>query len=463
MWFRARLWMRAAAFAAVFCAAQAPADPVELSPGQMRAAAVGALDRSDPQRALRYADALTARDPADRTAHLVRARALRDMGRTAQARKAAGNAWALAQTPEQKYAGAMVMAQVLSTAGHRTRAQLWLRRAVQNAPDDALAARARRDFRYVRSRNPWATRFSFSVLPQSNINNGSSERTSYLNYDLSRVIYGEPVAYQLGGTARALSGVEYALGLDTRYRFAQTPTRAHDLTLSFDTRHYTLSAEAKRIAPAARGSDFAFTSYALGYQHRGLLRDGRAEYTLGFDLGQSWYGGDPYARFMRGAVSHAQALAPHLRLFGRLSAERQFGQNTADTDTLRADFSVTRKLVNGIEMNLGLGAALTASPVADAEFTELGLSARLALPDPVMGAHVTMGLGLRNRDHDTTRHGPDGRSDTRLSADLTLTFRDIDYYGFNPTMTVTAAQTQSNIGLYTADRLGVNFGIQSAF
>jgi hypothetical protein len=458
-------WLLGAGLAfSVLAGAAARAEaPVTLAPEQMRAAAVATLKSGQPHKALSYSNALLNRDPNDRIAHLIRARAARDLGEIEGARTSAKAAWELSETPDQKYSSAMVMAQVLATAGQRTRAQWWLRRAVQAAPNTALSQKAVRDFKYVRARNPWATRLSFSVTPDSNINNGSSERSSFLNYNLTEQLYGQQVEHELGGTALALSGLEYALGFDTRYRLYQTSTRAHDLTFSLDARHYTLSGDAKQIAPTAEGSDFAFVSYAFGYGHRGINMDEKGEYTFGLDLGQTWYGGEEYTRFIRGRAGQSYALSPEMQVHMQVSGERQFGEKTSDLDTLRSAFSVTQRLENGSQLRLTASGAVTSSPTQDQEFTELGVRAQMSLGKPVFGAHVTFGLGVRGRDYDTSIHSRDGRQDTRATAEVTLAFPKIDYYGFNPTMTLSASQTNSNIGLFQSDRVGINFGIQSAF
>ncbi|MFV0512467.1 MAG: tetratricopeptide repeat protein [Jhaorihella sp.] len=437
--------------------------PVRLGVDEMRNAAMLSLRSGQPAQALVFSDALLTRDRDDRNAHLIRARALRDLGRPVEAKAAARAAWALADSKEQRYATAMVMAQALSSAGQRTRAQWWLRRAVQEAPSEALADRAIRDFKYVRARNPWLTRLSFSVTPDSNINNGSSSRSSFLNYEISRLLFGAPVEYELGGTALALPGVEYALGIDTRYRFAESPRRAHDLVFSADLRHYTLNSEAKQIAPGAKGSDFAFASYTFGYATRGLNLEDRGEYTFTADLGQSWYSGNEYARFGRLSVGQSYFLTPATRVHAAVSGEKQIGINTNDLNTLRADVSVSRILPSGALVRLIASGATSTSPVASEEFTGMGLRAQLLLARPVLGAEFVFELGYRARDYDVSPHSPDGRHDRRLGADVTLIFSDIDYYGFNPTMTIYGSVTDSNIGLYDADRSGINFGIQSAF
>ena len=77
----------------------------------------------------------------------------------------------------------MLMAQAQSSSGRKTLAQYWLRRAVEVAPTPATEARAIRDFKYLRATNPWSTRISFSITPDSNVNDGSANETSFLNYE----------------------------------------------------------------------------------------------------------------------------------------------------------------------------------------------------------------------------------------------------------------------------------------
>jgi len=313
---------------------------------------------------------LLTRDPRDLTTKIIRARALRNLGQTDAARAAAKDACQQAKTDEDKYA--MVMAQVQSSSGHKTIAQRWLRRAIEIAPEEHLERRAIRDCKYVRATNPWSTRLSFSIAPDSNIDNGSSPRSSFLNYRQIELLFGEPLEYTLDGPAPVLSGVEYAFGLQTQYRFHQTAARAHDLFFSIDLRRYTFSSDAKDQAPDVSGSDFTFSSYQLGYGYRQFTHEGRGEIALRADVDQSWYGGEEYVRFACTSALQSYGLKPTTRINRQISGERQYGLFTNDLD----------KIV---------------------------------------------------------------------------------YMGFNPTMTLDGSVTGSNIGLYEAERFGVNFGIQSAF
>lgn len=436
---------------------------VQLAPDQLRAAAAAELKTGAPERALGYADALLQRDKKDRIALLIRASALRKLGRYDEARKSARAAWSLSKNDNQRYFSATIMAQIQSSAGRRTYAQIWLRRAIQAAPNKALEQRAIRDFKYVRTRNSWSTRVSFAVTPDSNINSGSSSQSSFLNYRLTEVLFGSPVEYHLTGASLALPGIQYSFGLDTRFRFSQTKGSADDLFFSLNVRHYTLSSKAKALAPGAKGSDFTFASYSLGYGHRAFNFSGRGEYALRADIGQSWYSGNEFTRFARASVVQSYTLSQKMRISGRLSGERQIGIATNDLKTLRADLWFARILPSKAKLQVFASGAIGRSPTQTEEFTELSVRGNISLAKPWLGAYVQFGVGYRQRDYEVSSHDPAGRHDTRLNAEMTLIFNKINYYGFYPTMTLYAQHTNSNIGLYKSKRLGVNFGIQSAF
>jgi hypothetical protein len=445
--------------------AGAPAARAEtvLSPDQMKAAAAQSLRVGDPVQAGAFADALLRRDPDDLVALLIKARALRDKGENAAAQNAARAAWDRAQTDDDRYAAALIMAQALASDGKRTRAQFWLRRAAHHAPSERHARKAERDFKYVQQRNPWKTELSFTLAPNSNVNNGSARERSQLNYVISELLFGEPVEYALTGSARALSGVEIGGAVKTRYRMSQTETTAHDLNLSLSYRSFVLSDSARSAAPGVSGSDFAFGSAGMGYDFRRLTHGGNGEMVLGTEAGQSWYGGERYASFLRGSASQSLRLSPRRQLRFGAEIERQNGQNTSDVDRLDLSGGVSTALASGHRLHVGLAATTTRSANADAEYDEIEFRTGLALGRPVMGAALHLGIGAALRDFDVSRHSPDGRNETRIFADVTATFEQVDYYGFNPTVTFSASHTDSNVGLYDTNRFGFGIGVKSAF
>lgn len=430
----------------------------ELTPVQMRALAAKRLARGDVGMARALAQALLRRDPRDFSALLLLSQSERALGQGDAAQAAAARAWDQAETPEERYAAAMVRAQALASDGHRTRAQLWLRRASEEAPDRATRARAIRDFKYVRLRNPWSTQLSFSVAPTDNVNNGSA-RDSF-------TIDGLPFEFILSGAAQALSGVELRFGVDTRYRLAETPRRATDLLLHFDHASYRLSGEAKEAAPGVEGRDFATSSLSAGLSQRIMFNDKANELVLTGRAGQNWYGGDPYGHFLRGEARLSHTLNARNRLTGGVTLEARRGDGAPEADVGLMSLSWDHAWTGG-QMSLYGVATRSVSDVMSADYRDLRLGARIAPKmdwlDGALGADPAFTLEARARDFDASPYTFDGRRDEELMAGVEVVFRDVDYYGFSPVLTVESAVTSSNVALHESARTGLELSIRSAF
>ena len=469
-----RLSIKIFGVAALLAAPFAQAEEKRLTPQEMEQAALVSLQSRNPAQALVIADALIARDPDDLTPRLLQARALRDLSRFGEAREAASMAWKLAETDGQKYSAALITAQILSSDGKRTRAQLWLRRAVQHAPTPELAHVAKRDFQYVQQQNPWSTDLAFTLAPNSNINNGSIRETLGVEVFTPFGFVDPPLA----GGALALSGVEYGGRLNTRYRFAQSETTAHDILFSTSYRSFILSGSARDILrqellddidpdndddPIATGADFAFASASLGYRFLNINMDGRGEFSGAVHLGQNWYGGDRLSSFLRTSLSQSVRPSRERKFSFGATAEINEGQLTSDTERLEIFANVDRRLSSRNLLYYGVSLAGQTSENTSLEYTELELRTGVMLAKPIMGATLEFGLNASYRDYDISPYDRSGREDLRLSADVTAVFREIDYYGFNPSVTFSASNTSSNINLYDSNRFGLSFGIRSAF
>lgn len=426
-----------------------------LTPDQMRRTALLALNGDQPAVALQVSTALVARDPQDFEALLLQARAARDLGRYDLAQTAAQHAWTIADSDLQRHAAALIRAQALASAGRRTAAQIWLRRAVQHAPDAASRARAIRDFRYVRARNPLAVTLRFGLAPTSNINNGAARSSARL--------FGLPFEVQLTGAARALSGIEAQAGGTLRYRISESRRHATDLQFSLDNRAYRLSAEARAIAPAAKGSDFAQTVLATGVMHRWTPDGARSERQLGLEAGRLWYGGDPYADFLRGTAGLSMPLAAGARINLGVTAEANRGPAAPWSDATR--LSLGWQGAPGNMGRLSLSAALTdsRSDVPSADYADLTLGVDYALARPLFGAEATVSLDLRGRHYPVTPLAPGPRDDREIAAALQLAFVRAEYLGFAPVVTLSARQSNSTVDLYDIRDIGLSVGFRSAF
>jgi tetratricopeptide (TPR) repeat protein len=441
--------------ALAFAAAQASAQAV-LSPEQMRDLAGQAVLQGQAGLAYDLTGALIERDETDLDAHLIRSRAARNLGRNDEALTHARRAWALAEGENARYAAALAMAQALSSSGRRTAAQLWLRRAIQIAPDDGLKARAAEDFRYVRRQNPWSTALRFSIAPSSNINNGSRNETSEL--------FGLPFEFALEGEARALSGVEISTGLSTRYRLVNTERKRTDLLFGASHRTYVLSDDAKDIAPDAEGSDFATSSVFIGLQEDYALPGGRSR--LGWDarLGHTWYGGEPLLSYTRLGTNYRRATGPNGMLSFSVSREGQSGEGTRDDATIwSAHLGYGMSLAGGNTVSVSTSFIQSESDADYLDYTQRAISARYGLAKPIGPAQLEFGLTLSEKIHDRSSLTTDGRDERSLQATVTAALPEMDFYGFIPTVTLNAERTHANIDLYETENFGIQLGIRSAF
>jgi hypothetical protein len=449
----------AAAILALFMLT-APADAQTLTPDQMRSSAVAAITNGQPALALQIADALLTRDPQDVPALILKARAARDLAQFDLAELAAAQAWALSTTPSERYASARVMAQILSSQDKRTRAQLWLRRAAQHAPDAETRQVALRDFRYVSARNRWNTQLNISVAPNSNINNGSVRDNTQI-YDFFTQDY---VTATLGGAARALSGVESSLGATLRYRVLETESYRTDLLLLADTRRYRLSEDAKLIAPTASASDFALDSLNLGLVHRWRAATAPLEYQIAALAGATRYGGAHYSNSVRLSTGVTRAMTAQTRLNLSFGADATRGPRAPHADTLRLGANLQHRHASGTLWSGSLSLSNSTSDSESADFREARLELIAEPTWTILGADPGIGVSFRARDYDSfSFFSPDGRRDNEAAFFVTLNFAQAEYYGFMPTLTLEASRTSSSIGLFEADRFGLQLGVRSAF
>ncbi|MEP3441356.1 MAG: surface lipoprotein assembly modifier [Sulfitobacter sp.] len=451
---------------------------VTLSPDQLRLAAELNLRNGQPERALAFADALLLRDPNDVTALLVRAGALRATQDYKGAQTAARAGWKLADNDGQKYTAAVLMAQALSSDEKRTRAQFWLRRAAHVAPTPAHEARAKRDFRYVRQRNPWQTHLSFTLAPNSNINNGSSRDTSALLYQiLDPFTGGEANEVELGAASKAISGLEAGFDLQTRYRFKQTERSAHDLRLRLSYRTYELSNSSKDDLAAEdalreaqgqdpldiTGSDFEYGIVQLGYGYKRLRADRRGEFSLTADIGQSFYGRERLNSYLRTSLGQSYFLSKTTKLNFGISSDLRQAQRGSDQHLMSLSAGISRQLSGGNGIYFGASVSTVNSESETLEYDEIRLRSGYVLGRRIMGTALQFGVSTSYRDYDVSLHDPSGRRDFEIGGEITATFEQIDYLGFNPTVSFTAETTDSNIGLNDVNRFGLSIGIASSF
>ena len=445
--------------ASMVASVAALAQPVTLDAEALRKLAFTAVQTGYAADALRYTDALLQRDPADSSALVIRSQALRALGRPAAAAEAARAAWESAETDPARFGAAMVMAQALSTGGRRTAAQWWLRRAAQNAPNDRAEALARRDFGYVKSRNPWDVQINVSAAPSSNVNNGSRQDTLTLA--------GLPFDFVIEPEARALSGFETGLGVTGTYRFSPTgPLRQTTARFGLLAETVVLSDEARDLAPDLSGEDFAYVAVEAGMQHkRALDAAGRTALRVGATGGRNWYGRDPLSDYLRLEAGLDRGLGAQSVLSFGTMIDRvvRIDSPLQSSDRFEAEVGLGHRIANGDQLSVSLMAARAVSDSAEIRNETVGLTLGWTKAEPVAGIGVQASIGIENRFYEDSAYVTGGREDVRLSAHLTMSFDKVDYLGFSPVLDLSATRNRSNAALYDTQDLGLTLGIRSSF
>jgi hypothetical protein len=446
-------------FAVLNFGGPAMADQVTLDAEALRKLAFTAVKAGFAEDALRYTDALLQRDPADSSALVIRSQALRALGRDGPAKKAAHAAWDSADSDPARFGAAMVMAQALSTGGRRTAAQWWLRRAAQNAPNDKAEALARRDFGYVKSRNPWDVQINVSAAPSSNVNNGSRQDTLTLA--------GLPFEFVIEPEAQALSGFETGFGVTGTYRFSpKGPLRQTTARFGLLGEAVVLSNGSKAVAPNLSGRDFSFAALEAGVQHkRALDSAGKTAVRFGAAGGRNWYGGALLSDYLRVETGLDRRLGPKSVLSFGATVDRvvRIDSPVQSSDRLEAEAGLGRKIANGDRLSVGLMAARAVSASAEIRNEAVGVTFGWAKAEPVAGIGLQASLRIESRVYEESAYVIGGREDMRLSANLSMSFEQVDYLGFSPVLQMQATRNRSNAALYDTQDFGITFGIKSSF
>ncbi|MCZ4256797.1 hypothetical protein O4H53_14690 [Sulfitobacter sp. G21635-S1] len=464
-------WLRAAALGAVLCApltagGQTPAPPQDraqetrITLPEARAIAVQALKDGEPVLAYRLAEGLLQADPRSAFAHFTLAQAHSQLQQPSEARRAAARAYRLAETPQNRFEAARLAASMSYREDRKTLSQIWVRRAVQNAPDARTEAQLGRDYARLRAENPWQFSIQGGLRPSSNVNNGSEMAV--------QIIDGLPFIGTLSGAAKALSGTVGHLDTRLGYKLWQDRTSRTTLEGRLYVRRVALSDSAKAQAPTATNSDYGATFAELGLSHEQVLGDGGTLLQTDVAAGRYWSGGDVSFDFLRLGAGAAWRLnnATRLNLGAKLEQRQSALGDRFDTTVLDLDAGLRRKLENGDGISLALNLRHTDSDFFNARYSAATLRASYVLGRQIGPAQVSTGITAGYSDYPDFAvffAVPGGRQDRSVFADVNFFFADLDYAGFAPNLRISAGRTSSNVSRYETRELSVSLGVRSKF
>lgn len=433
----------------------AGAKPLVLTPQGMVQMAVTLLERGYPDQALRFANALLRQNPMDATALIVKARAERDLAQYPQSVATARLAWKSADLPRERYGAALAVAQGLASDGQKLRAQVWLRRAIEEAPNDNARTLAIRDLRYVRNRSRLTLRFDLSVRPSSNVNGGTYERMiDFLGIPLT-----------ISPDSRALSGGTAQAAITAQYRLAESANAKTDLRLGIVERQAWLSSSAKAAAPMADPGDYRFSGYEIGMDQAWKLPALKGEATASVTFGRNRYGGAPMSDYARLDLEMMRSFTSDLSGQAGISFERQHRVDSPERSAtiIGASASVSRNLQSGDRLTFSLDLRDTNSDANSIDHRAMSADMNWSKADPIFGLGVSAELGVETRNYARAVLSSNGREDISISAQANLSLQKLDYMGFMPMFSLNAERTRSNIPLYRSQSLGVGLSIRSKF
>lgn len=442
--------------------AQLKAAPVstKLTLPQAREIASNALEAGQPKLAYQLAKGLLQADPKSSFAHFVLARAQGQLGQTGEARKSAARTYRFSDIKLHRFEAAELAARMAYADKRPTLTQLWLRRAVQNAPDKKIEAQLARDFGRVRAENPFTFSLRGGVRPSTNVNNGADTAV--------QTIDGSPIIGTLSGDAQALSGLIGHVDASVKYRLRGTKRSRTAINARIYVQRVALSDGARRLAPTTSNGDFGNTFAEVGATHSFAIGDTGGSGNVAVALGQYWSGRNPYYSFARVEAGRKWRLGDQTRfsLRGTYEVRQSARSSVFDSDVMGLLAGVQHRLDNGGRINLSLNLRKTDGDFSNTRNLSTTVAARYSFGDQIGPAKVSAGVVMGYADYPDFRalfQPSVGREDKSVYADVNFFFPDIDYAGFAPTVRVRAGRKFSNISRYDTRELSVSLGIQSKF
>ncbi len=448
-----------------------PSQPISLTAEDMRVLAQELLAAGDPAAAGEVLNALLVRDPNDVAALILGAQSALDQNRPDAALPLAMRGFQQADDDVARYVAARLAARSHAALDQDTRAQIWLRRARQTAPNSAEAESVAQDYTFLRNRNPLSVALNFGVSPSSNINNGSRFDTTTIGQFETR----------LSESAKPLSGIQYDVGGTLRYRLRESETAMTTAEFDLRTTTYSLSSSAKdglqsdidnAIArgfsaddlPRA-GDDFAYTLLSVGLEERRILREGLQPTTFVVGAGRSWYGGDPYQTFVILGAAQTIPLGTTEQIRFNANLRNDFADRAASEDVFSysAGLSYARVLESGNLISLSLSDRISQSDDSERDYRSLQLGVSLDLGQPILNTRFGFGAQIEERKFDGSIYVQGIRRDRSISVQATALFDSVEYYGFNPAVTVSLGRTYSAAERFDTQYGNIGFDLRSAF
>ena len=420
-----------------------------------RRAAETALATGDPSLSIRLAQTILKMNANDYQALLIVSLASTQLGQHQAAATAARKAFHATSDGGQKFQAARITGAAYFNASQFTRAEWWLRRAANYAQSEIDLTLAKQEFNQIRQRNPLSVNLSFSVTPSNNINGGSEDEFFSL----------DEYVFQFRPDARALSGIEYSGDVDLTYRISQSPIQITSVGTYLFGRTYSLSSASQATVPDVSGSDYSLTLAEASVKHRRFLIEGFGPTGVSAHVGQIWYGGDPLWRYQRLALSQDFVVDQKSSATISTFVEKQDALDGIQPDTKVYDLQgvYAHRLQNQDVMKVSLGYRYNDADQETYTFKDYRTSLTYNFEQPILNSRFSVSISGGHKRFDQFSLALDGRRDKYVSVGATAILEKISYWGFSPSISVSATKTNSSVSRFSNTQFQSKFGIRSNF
>ena len=455
--------MRIKALLYAMAVATTPADAQPIDSTQQQQAEA-ALVAGEPAETLRLAQEMLSAQPDSFAALYLLALAQSDLNDPQSAAASGARAYAAAPTEDTRFEAARFVAGAQFQAEHYTRSAFWLRRAANHAPTQADLQFIAEAYAATVETNPLSIEITASIAPTDNINNGSEDGILRLE--------GIDLTFVLPEDRRSLSGIAYSASSALRYRISEGPQQVTTVTGTLSGATYTLSDDANSLLAsspnpdvrAVDGSDFATLTARIGIDRQQNNISPLGPVSVGAALGRYWEGGERLVNF--GDLSLEQIIPinsiSRFRLRALLREQEALTPALLDSTTYDLTGAYDRVLVNRDQLQLSIISRRNAAGPENS-FDEYQIGIGYLLADPVFGAQLSTSLDIGFRTFEEFTTTLDGRDDRFVVATATAVFEDLNYYGFSPSVSVSASRTESTAEEITTSAVQVLFGVVSRF
>lgn len=431
---------------------------------ELQTQAEAALVNGNPLQAAQLSMGILEANPDDFAALFILALAQSDLGQDALAAATAERAHNVAREDRSQFQAARLVASIRFSMGQYMRAEFWLRRAANHAKTEQDVQTVASEYRAANRANPLTLQFTASVAPSNNINDGSED--GVLNFETIGL------SVLLPEDQLALSGIEFAGSARLNYRISEHDRQRTSLTGLLSGETYRLSQEAKEILAsspnedvrAVEGTDFSTLLAEVGITHQRSGLSPLGPVSLSLNFGTYWEGPERLVNYQDLIVQHSIPIDDNDIFLIRASVRDQQALKSTLVDSMTYDLigSYNRTLASGDQLSLSLGWRQSEAGFENTYF-EYRTGIDYALNQPVFGARLSTSFEIGYRTYDTFATTLDGRDDQFVTAQTDAIFEQMSYFGFSPSMSISATRTESTAEENTSSAVQILFGIESNF